>query len=107
MRKHLVIFLVLVLTACSTTSSNIKTEQLATPDEVAKVKIKPNVDLPIPLDLQSYKLDETKTKQYVENGEVYIAIPEKDVQLQQELLLTLKIRIQELQRILENTKKLL
>lgn len=101
------LILLLLLTSCSILNKNTKSEQLATVDEVAKVKIKPNLDLPPELDLDAYKLDETKVKQYEEDGKVYIAIPEEDMLKQQEFLLVLKNRIKELQRKMLDAVKLL
>jgi hypothetical protein len=105
MRYSLV--LLLLLTSCTTIESITKSEQLATTDEVAKIRVKPNLDLPVELDLDKYKLDETKVKQYNENGKVYIGIPEEDMLNQQEFLLVLKNRIKELQRIILDAKKLM
>jgi hypothetical protein len=101
------LILCLLLTSCATTESIVTSKPLATPEDVAKHQIKPNLDLPPPLDLTKYKLDETKIKQYKEGQEVYIALPEKDMQEQQEFLLVLKTRILELQKIIINAKKLM
>jgi hypothetical protein len=101
------LILLLLLTSCTTIESITKSEQLATTDEVAKIRVKLNLDLPVELDLDKYKLDETKVKQYNENGKVYIGIPEEDMLNQQEFLLVLKNRIKELQRIILDAKKLM
>jgi hypothetical protein len=98
---------ILSLSGCAGNSQIIKTEQNATPEEVAKIQIKPNLDLPPPINLDKYKLDESKVKQYKEGEDVYIALPEKDMQNQQEFLLILKTRILELQKIIINAKKLM
>lgn len=105
MRYSLIIFL--LLTSCATIDKVTKQEQLATVEEVAKIKIKPKLELPSELDLDKYKLDEAKVKQYNENGKVYIAIPEEDMLNQQEFLFVLKNRILELQRIILDAKKLM
>jgi hypothetical protein len=101
------LILCLLLTSCATTESIVTPKPLATPEDVAKQKIKPNLDLPPSLDLTKYKLDESKIKQYKEGEQVYIALPEKDMQEQQEFLLVLKTRILELQKIIINAKKLM
>ena len=101
------LILLLLLTSCTTLESVTKTEQLATPEEVAKIQIKPNLELPSELDLDRFKLDENKIKQYNENGKVYVAIPEEDMLNQQEFLLVLKNRISELQRIISDAKRLM
>lgn len=105
MRYSLILFL--LLTSCTTLSKVTKQEQLATVEEVAKIKIKPKLELPSELDLDKYKLDEMKVKQYNENGKVYVAIPEEDMLNQQEFLFVLKNRILELQRIILDAKKLM
>lgn len=101
------IILLLLLTSCSTIKTIDKVDQLATPAEVAQIKIKPNLDLPPPLDLNAYKIDETKVKQYKDGEQIYIALPEQDMEKQNELLLILKTRLLELQRIIVDAKKLL
>ena len=101
------LILMVFLTSCTGIQSFTKTEPIATPEEVAKVKVKPNLDLPAELVLDKYKLDVNEVKQYNENGKVYIGIPEEDMLLQQELLLALKTRIQELQRIILDAQKLM
>jgi hypothetical protein len=105
MRYTLILFL--LLTSCTTTESIVRDEPLSTPADVAKQKIKPNLELPQPLDTTKYKIDESKVKQYKEGEKVYIVIPEEDMQLQQEFMLILKTRILELQTIIFNAKKLM
>lgn len=105
--RYSLILLLILLTSCSTLEKFTKSEQLATTDEVAKIKIKPKLELPSELDLDRYKLDSEKVVQYNKDGKVYIAIPEEDMLNQQEFLLVLKNRILELQRIILDAKKLL
>lgn len=105
MRYTLILFL--FLTACSNIHGITKTDALATPEEVAKIRIKPNLDLPPPLVLDKYKLEESNTKPFVQDGKNYIGISEDDMLNQQELLLILKSRIAELQRIILDAKKLM
>lgn len=101
------LILVLLLASCTTTQAYVKSEPIATPAEVAKLKIKPNLDLPSPLDLSKYKIDVTNARQYKENDKTYIALPESDLLNQQEFLLILKTRILELQRIIQDAQKLI
>lgn len=102
-----IIILVLMLTGCATSQVAIKQDQLATVQDVAKAKILPNLELPLPLNLDKYKLDVSKVKQVTVDNEIYIAIPEKDTINQQEFLLVLKSRILELQTIIITAKKLM
>ena len=101
------LILLVLLASCASNKVITKTEQLATVDEVAKIKIKQKIDLPAELDLDKYKIDESKIRQYEENGKVYIAIPEEDMLNQQEFLLVLRNRIIELQRKLTDAMKLM
>lgn len=105
MRYFIILFL--LLASCSTVSGITKTEQLATPEEVAKIRIKPNLDLPPPLVLDKYKLQEDNVKQFTQDGKTYIGISEDDMLLQEELLLVLKSRVAELQRIILDAQKLM
>lgn len=101
------IILCLFLVGCSTVQPITKVEQTVTPDEVAKVKITPNLDLPEPLDLSPYKIDEQTVKQYKDGNQLYIAIPEQSMQTMDTLLLVLKTRILELTKIIVEAKKLM
>lgn len=101
------LILVLLLTSCATTQAYVKSDPLASPTDVAKLQIKPNLDLPPALDLSKYKIDVTNIRQYKENDKTYIALPEADLLNQQEFLLILKTRILELQRIITDAKKLI
>jgi hypothetical protein len=95
----------MILCSCSWNKGNIKPEQIATPEEVAKVRVKPNLELPPPLDLNEFKMNPNEVKQYEFNGKSYIAIPEEYMLNHSRLLLVLKTRILELQRLITDAKK--
>jgi hypothetical protein len=99
------LILLLFLTSCATFDKG--SNQIATPEDVARIVVKPKLDLPQPLELDKYKIDTSKVKQYKDGDQLYIAIPEQDVQHQQEFLLILKTRILELQRIIIDAQKLI
>lgn len=103
MRYALVLLLFLV--SCSTQQSFVKGDSIATPTDVAKIQIKPNTDLPEPMDLSQYKIDLANTRQYKEKDINYIAIPEKDMLNQEKFLLELKTRILQLQKIIIDIQK--
>lgn len=105
--RYSLILMLLLLSSCSTLESFVKSEQLVSTEDAAKLKVKPNLDLPPEISLDKYKLDAEKVKQYKEGDMVYIAIPEQDMLIQQEFLLVLKSRIAELQRIILDAKKLM
>lgn len=101
------LILCLLLASCAGTQTFVKSEPIATVDEVAKIKIKPNLDLPEPLNLTKYRIDLRNTKQIKDNDKNYIAIPEADLIGQESMLLELKTRILQLQRIITDAQKLM
>jgi hypothetical protein len=103
--RYPIILAMIFLSACGMNKGNIKPEQIATPEEVAKVKVKPNLELPPPLDLTEFKMNPTEVKQYEFNGKTYIAMPQEYMLNHSRLLLVLKTRILELQRLITDAKK--